>query len=62
TAAALLAGLSLSLAGIGMPPGILMLGALIAACVELLPLPVNDNFAIPVLAGAAMELALRWRQ
>ena len=62
TAAALLAGLSLSLTGIGMPPGILMLGALIAACVELLPLPVNDNFAIPVLAGAAMELALRWRQ
>ena len=51
TAAALLAGLSLSLAGIGMPPWILVPGALIAACVELLPLPVNDNFAIPVLAG-----------
>ena len=61
-AAALLGGLSLSLAGIGMPPRILIMGALIAAGVELLQLPVNDNFAIPVLAGAVMELALRWRQ
>lgn len=58
--AALLAGFLLSLGGMGMPPGIVILGALIAAGVELLPLPVNDNLAIPVLAGAAMELALRW--
>jgi dolichol kinase len=44
----------------GYPVWVMLFGALIAACVELLPLVVNDNFAIPVLAGAAMEIALRW--
>jgi acyl phosphate:glycerol-3-phosphate acyltransferase len=58
--AALLAGFFLSLAGIGLPIWIITLGALVAAGVELLPLPVNDNLTIPVLAGAAMEFALRW--
>jgi len=38
----------------------MILGAFIAAAIELLPISVNDNFVIPVLAGAAMELMLRW--
>jgi dolichol kinase len=59
-AAALLPAFFLSLAGTGMPPWVMISGALVAAGVELMPLPVNDNFTIPVLAGAAMELALRW--
>jgi dolichol kinase len=59
-AAALLAAFFLSLAGMGTPPWVMILGALVAAGVELMPLPVNDNFTIPVLAGAAMELALKW--
>ena len=59
-AAALLAAFFLSLAGMGTPPWVMITGALVAAGVELIPLPVNDNFTIPVLAGAAMELALRW--
>lgn len=58
--AALLGGLIPSLAGMGMPPLIMIVGVLVAAGVELLPLPVNDNLAIPVLAGAVMDLALRW--
>jgi dolichol kinase len=59
-AAALLGGFISSLAGMGMPPLIMIVGALVAAGVELLPLPVNDNLAIPVLAAAAMDLVLRW--
>jgi dolichol kinase len=58
-AAALLGGFIPSLAGMGMPPLILMVGVLVASVVELLPGPLNDNLTIPVLAGAAMELALR---
>jgi dolichol kinase len=44
----------------GFPVWVMLLGAVVAAGVELLPVAVNDNFAIPVLAGAAMEVALRW--
>jgi len=32
-------------------------GALVAAIVEALPLPVDDNFSIPILSGVAMVLA-----
>jgi glycerol-3-phosphate acyltransferase PlsY len=52
---ALMAGLMLSFLGIALIPGVMVFGALIAACVEILPLPVNDNFSIPILSGAAME-------
>jgi dolichol kinase len=38
----------------------MLLGALVAAGIELLTLPVNDNLVIPVIAGAVMEFALRW--
>ncbi len=58
--AALAAGFVLFSLGLALPLGIMVLGAFVAAGVELLSLPVNDNFAIPILAGAVMELALRW--
>ena len=58
-AAALLSGLILSSIGVQLKIGVIILGALIAAGVELLPLPMNDNMMIPLAAGAIMELALR---
>lgn len=57
--AAMLGGFALSLAGIGLPWGVIVLGALVAAGVELIPLPVNDNLVIPVVSGGVMELVLR---
>ena len=59
-AAALAAGVLLSALGLGLAPWIMLIGALVAAGVELLTLRVNDNLMIPVIAGAVMELALRW--
>jgi len=59
TAAALLSALLLPAIGVHLMTGIIILGAVVAAVVELLPLPVNDNLAIPLIAGGAMELALR---
>jgi dolichol kinase len=59
-AAALAAGVLLSFLGLGLAPWIMLLGAFVAAGVELLTLRVNDNLVIPVIAGAVMELALRW--
>jgi dolichol kinase len=59
-AAALAAGVLLSALGLGLAPWIILLGAFVAAGVELLTLRVNDNLLIPVIAGAVMELALRW--
>ena len=59
TAAALLSALLLSAIGVQLAAGVMILGAAVAAVVELLPLPVNDNLAIPLIAGGAMELALR---
>ncbi len=59
-AAAIAAGIGLSLLGLGIPPGIMVLGALCAAGVELLPVPVNDNLSIPLVAGAVMQAAVIW--
>jgi dolichol kinase len=42
------------------PLWVMVLGALTAAGIELLSLAVNDNFAIPIIAGAVMEFALRF--
>jgi dolichol kinase len=53
------AGLVLPLAGIPAVPGIILIGALIAAGVELLPLPINDNLVIPLVSGAMMALVSR---
>jgi dolichol kinase len=52
-------GSILSFIGVNLPPLVMILGALIAAGVELLPLPLNDNLVIPIVSGGAMELALR---
>jgi glycerol-3-phosphate acyltransferase PlsY len=57
---ALAAGSMLSLLGIGLIPGVMVFGVLVAAGVEMLPLPVNDNFSIPILSGAAMQLLMYW--
>jgi dolichol kinase len=56
----LAAGILLSILGLGLAPWIMLLGALVAAGIELLTLSVNDNLVIPVIAGAVMEFALRW--
>ena len=58
-AAAVLSGVLLNVAGIHLMHGIILAGALVAAGVELLPLPVNDNLVIPVASGGAMELIAR---
>lgn len=58
-AAAALSGVLLQTSGIHLPHGLILAGALVAACVEILPLPVNDNLAIPVVSGGAMELLAR---
>ena len=56
-AAALVVGVGLALAGVTpRHPGV-ALGALVAALVELLPLPVDDNLTVPLAAGLAMALA-----
>ncbi len=58
-AAAVLAGLSLPLVGITVVPGVILTGAIVAAGVELLPLPVNDNLVIPLVSGGVMTLVAR---
>ena len=58
-AAAVLSGVLLNVAGIHLMHGLILAGALVAAGVELLPLPVNDNLVIPVASGGAMELIAR---
>ena len=58
-AAAVLSGVLLNFAGIHLMYGLILAGALVAAGVELLPLPVNDNLVIPVASGGAMELISR---
>jgi len=57
--AAVSAGFLLSLAGIPVTYGLVIAGAFIAAGVELLPLPVNDNLLIPLVTGGAMSLIAR---
>jgi acyl phosphate:glycerol-3-phosphate acyltransferase len=56
--AALTAGFILSFIGIDLMTGVMVMGVLVAAGVEILPLPVNDNLAIPLLSGAAMQLLM----
>lgn len=58
-AAAVSVGLLLSLTGVPVMYGIILAGAFIAAGVELLPLPVNDNLLIPIVSGGAMSLIAR---
>jgi glycerol-3-phosphate acyltransferase PlsY len=58
-AAAAAAGFLLGLAGIGLGSGLIVAGAITAAAVELLPLPLNDNLTVPLASGGAMELIAR---
>lgn len=58
-AAAATAGFLLPLVDIQVMHGLVVAGALTAAGVELLPLPVNDNLVIPLASGGAMELIAR---
>ena len=39
----------------GVGPGPLAIAALAAAIVEVLPIPVDDNFRIPLVAGLVLE-------
>lgn len=57
--AALAAGGTLSVIGPGLTPWVMVLGVFVAAGVELLTLPVNDNLVIPLVSGGVMELLLR---
>jgi dolichol kinase len=57
--AAASAGFLLSLVGISIISGLILTGAIIAAGVELLSLPVNDNLLIPLVSGGAMTLIAR---
>jgi dolichol kinase len=57
--AAALSGALLSLMGVHLLTWVMILGVLVAAGVELLTLPINDNLLIPLAAGGVMELALR---
>ena len=59
---ALAAGLALHITGMHLTAWVMVIGALAAAGIELLPLPVNDNLLIPVLSGGIMEFALRMSQ
>jgi len=57
--AALVSGLFLQIIGVYLATGLMILGAFIAAGVEIIPLPVNDNLVIPIVAGGVMELTMR---
>jgi dolichol kinase len=49
----------LSLLEMHLPVWVMVLGILVAAGVELLSLPINDNLLIPLVSGGIMALALR---
>lgn len=57
--AALGAGFLLNLVGIHLPPAVIITGGIVAAGVELLPLPVNDNLIIPLISGLVMQVLSR---
>jgi dolichol kinase len=50
-------GMTLFLPEVPFPVG--LVGALVATIFELLPIPLDDNFRIPLSAGFTMELLLR---
>ena len=58
-AAAVSVGLLLPLVGITVVPGVILTGAIVAAGVELLPLPVNDNLVIPLVSWGVMALIVQ---
>ncbi len=50
------ASLALSHAGLGLSLPVLLCGALAVTITETLPLPINDNLSLPLVAGAVMWL------
>ena len=50
---------ALSAAVPGIPFRVGIVGAAVATIFELLPIPLDDNFRIPLSAGFAMELLLK---
>lgn len=58
-AVAITVGFLLPLNGIHLMHGIILAGAISAAGIELVPLPVNDNLVIPLVSGGVMELIAR---
>ena len=58
-AAAVTVGLLLPLTGTHLMHGIMLAGAIAAAGIELVPLPVNDNLVIPLVSGGVMEFISR---
>lgn len=46
--------------GSGVTVAACAVGAVVAAAVEAVPIPVNDNFRVPLLAGAAMWAVVAW--
>lgn len=58
--ASLLAGVLLAGTGASVPLAAVAAGAVTATLVELLPLPVNDNLAVPVCSGGIVTLVHGW--
>lgn len=58
-AVAAIVGFLLPLTGVHIMYGIVLAGAIAAAGIELVPLPVNDNLVIPLVSGGVMELIAR---
>lgn len=58
--ASLLVGFLLPVVGLKLASWVIVLGALAAACIELLPISLNDNLIIPIMSGAVMALASTW--
>jgi dolichol kinase len=50
---------AMSLVTPGMPVPVGLVGAVVATIFELIPIPLDDNFRVPLSAGFAMELMLR---
>jgi dolichol kinase len=59
-AAAAAAGFLLPVVGVPVARAIVLAGAVVAAGVELLPLPVNDNLVIPLVSASVMTLLCRF--
>jgi acyl phosphate:glycerol-3-phosphate acyltransferase len=58
--ASLLVGFLLPVVGLKLASWVIVLGALAAASIELLPISLNDNLIIPIMSGAVMALASMW--
>jgi dolichol kinase len=57
--AAICVGFLLMFVGVHLLTWVIILGALVAAGIELVSLRVNDNLMIPIVSGGIMEFALR---